>query len=379
MKQSLYRFLSHITTGKIAYNMHARYKLLRKKSADNLLKKLQTSGDIFCLNHDTQTQSEIQNIQFRLNQLEQQTNEKFEIYETGGEWFRNNFDEYLSQDLTDKYLAMIKDLDDESKQIFDTILRRLVIAKQNGWENTYFHASNEEKHELMQIQNELYNKIIPLGNDWYACNGFVIPSNNLEPGIWHYHHFINEIEDLKKIKSGNIIDAGGYIGDSAVVLADYTDKKVYSFEPHPKHIELMEKVIAKNKCDKIVPVMKGLGDKEDTMYMPDTISMGNTLTSKADGVPVEVTTLDKFVKENNLQVSLLKIDIEGFESYLLNGAIETIKSQKPALLISIYHNGHDFFEIKPWIENLNLGYKFKIRKAWDCNTNRDTLLICEVR
>ena len=87
----------------------------------------------------------------------------------------------------------------------------------------------------------------------------------------------------------------------------------------------------------------------------------------------------KSIKENKLKVGLLKIDIEGFESYLLQGAIETIKSQKPALLISIYHNGHDFFEIKPWLESLNLGYKFKIRKAWDHNTNRDTLLICEGR
>jgi hypothetical protein len=35
---------------------------------------------------------------------------------------------------------------------------------------------------------------------------------------------------------------------------------------------------------------------------------------------------------------------------------------KPILLISIYHNKKDFFEIKPLIESWNLGYTFKIRK-----------------
>ncbi len=46
----------------------------------------------------------------------------------------------------------------------------------------------------------------------------------------------------------------------------------------------------------------------------------------------------------------------------LSGAVETIKSQKPMLFISIYHSVEDFFEIKPWIENLDLGYKFEIIK-----------------
>ena len=44
----------------------------------------------------------------------------------------------------------------------------------------------------------------------------------------------------------------------------------------------------------------------------------------------------------------------------MKGALETIKEQKPVLIISIYHNYSDFFEIKPMIEDLNLGYKFKI-------------------
>ena len=359
MKKHFYRFLSHISFGKIAQKAKRRYHM--EKDKQNFLQNC-----IVCIGKN-------------LNDIQEKI-KNFEIYETGGEWFKDNFDEYLSQDLTDKYMAMLKNLDEESKWIFDVILQRLLIAKSNDWNNTYFHASAKEKIELQKIQDNLYNRIIPLGNGWYSYKTFLIPSNDLEPGIWYYNHFIKEIENLDKVKTGNIIDAGGYIGDSALVLSDYTDKKVYSFEPLPKSIELMNKLIKKNKNSKIVPIMKGLGNKDDTMYMPNIVSMGNVLSSKdSSGIAVEVTTLDKFVKENNLEVSCLKVDIEGFERYLLEGAMETIKLQKPVLIISIYHNGHDLFEIKPWIENLNLGYKFKIRKAWDHNTCRDTVLICEVR
>lgn len=382
MKKQLYRFLSHVTCGKLSKHFRKKYKLLKENSTDGLLQKLQISVND-CLKQNEKTTQLIQHFEHsfenRIKQIEQQKIKEFEIYQTGGSWFRDNFDEYLSQDLTDKYLTMIKGLDDKSKWIFDTILRRLIIAKKNDWKDTYFHATTEEKHELQLIQEELYNRILQLDDNWYSYKGCLIPSNNLEPRIWYYHHFINEIENLKKVKAGNIIDAGGYIGDSAIVFSNYTDKKVYSFEPHPKHMELMKKLIEKNKCNNIVPVMKGLGNKEDKMYMPDNMGMGNTLNSDKNGIKVEVTTLDDFVKKNKLKISLIKTDVEGFETQLLQGAIETIKSQKPALLISIYHNGHDFFEIKPWIESLNLGYKFKIRKAWDYNTNRDTLLICEVR
>ena len=61
------------------------------------------------------------------------------------------------------------------------------------------------------------------------------------------------------------------------------------------------------------------------------------------------------------------------------GALETIRTQKPTLILSIYHNASDFFDIKPLIENLDLGYKFKVHKPFDYTIVAETVLICEVR
>ena len=72
------------------------------------------------------------------------------------------------------------------------------------------------------------------------------------------------------------------------------------------------------------------------------------------------------------------MDLEGFEQPFLRGALNTIKTQKPALMISIYHNYSDFFDIKPMLENLNLGYKFKIVRPEEHLALVTTSMIAEV-
>ncbi|HHU71606.1 MAG TPA: FkbM family methyltransferase, partial [Clostridiales bacterium] len=90
-------------------------------------------------------------------------------------------------------------------------------------------------------------------------------------------------------------------------------------------------------------------------------------------------TLDSYVNENNLNVGLIKVDIEGAEQDFLDGAIETIIQYRPILIISIYHSLDDFFNIKPKLEALNLGYTFKIyRPILKRSIISETLLIAEI-
>jgi len=47
---------------------------------------------------------------------------------------------------------------------------------------------------------------------------------------------------------------------------------------------------------------------------------------------------------------------------LLRGARKIISRDRPVLILVIYHNPEQFFEMKPMLESWNLGYKFVIRK-----------------
>lgn len=91
---------------------------------------------------------------------------------------------------------------------------------------------------------------------------------------------------------------------------------------------------------------------------------------------IEITTLDDFVAEKNVEIGFIKVDTEGFEQPFLVGAKQTICTQKPALLISIYHSGDDYFNIKPLIESWNLGYQMRIYKGTDFSLSVETALYC---
>ena len=52
----------------------------------------------------------------------------------------------------------------------------------------------------------------------------------------------------------------------------------------------------------------------------------------------------------------------GKEYEVIRGAEKTIRKYRPVIICALYHNPVDFFCIKPFLESLNLGYRFAIRR-----------------
>ena len=265
-----------------------------------------------------------------------------------------------------KYLNLIKNFDNESIEIINNIVSKICNYNDIG-EPVYFSQSQSQK--IKELLEEYNNKIIKINEELFIYDKYILPKNHFEIEVFYDKSGMNYIKNLNQVKNKNIIDAGGYIGDSAIVFSDYTDKNVYSFEPFLHHYNMMLKTIELNKKNNIIPVNMALGDsnKELSLYSNGNLNMGLSIDRNSEQSDincienkVKMVTLDSYVKENNIEVVLIKTYLEGFEQSFLKGALETIKEQKPVLIISIYHNYSDFFEIKPMIENLNLGYKFKI-------------------
>lgn len=178
---------------------------------------------------------------------------------------------------------------------------------------------------------------------------------------------------LNTLKGRDVIDGGAYWGDSALVLNEYQPCAIHAFEPFPDSYEKLKETISNNGLqDKVIPISYGLGNRFETrtLYTQGMESGSNftgvipTVTTETEKVSnlVAVTTIDQYAHENNLNVGLIKLDIEGSELAAIQGALEVIKRDRPLLAISIYHQPKDFLKIRPLIESLNLGYRFLIRK-----------------
>lgn len=296
-----------------------------------------------------------------------------------------DFYENYTNILPEKFKALTKGLDENSYQIVAKILKRLAKAKSCPDGQYIDILTCTEKRVIRYLQEQFYDKIIKLADDYFIYKNYILPMPILEAGVFFYNANLDYIKNIDTLRNKDIIDAGAFIGDSALLFSPLTDKKVYSFEPSEKNIAYLNRTITLNNLKNVVAIPSALGDKENTaelVYSFQGSSLGNNfnphLAKSTQFETVNVITLDSYVEKHDLRVGLIKTDVEGFEQPLLRGAIKTIQSQKPILMISIYHNLSDFFDIKPMIESWGLGYSFKIVKPEEGSAMLETMLIAEV-
>ena len=310
------------------------------------------------------------------------------IYYTNAEHERSSMweykDEYILRDekFFERYMSLIKNLDEDSVDTINQILIRL--------EKLFYSSCNHldiftefEKKKIMEIRTELHDKIFEIKKNVYAYKNYILPCNYYNIGTYSDKYGIDKLECLSKIKNGNILDLGAFVGDSALMFSKITSGEVYAVEAQKKNCEIIREVIALNNANNIKIFQSAVGDKEGsaTFYYNETSNWGTFCPLESREYSQEeitVTTVDAIVEKNNLKISVIKADIEGMESDMIRGAVNTLKEQKPTLLLKIHHTPRDFFEIKPFIESLKLGYKFKIHKQVDGNILIGTLLIAEV-
>lgn len=129
-----------------------------------------------------------------------------------------------------------------------------------------------------------------------------------------------------------IFDVGGNFGQTALRMTEaFRDANVYTFEPVKTSYEKLIK--ATKQESRIKPFNIALGDAPGTVTMsiaPDagsnSILQIQTVTGTTE-VPVQ--RLDTIVEENNIpNIDLLKIDVEGYELKVLDGATALFDKKK---------------------------------------------------
>ena len=280
------------------------------------------------------------------------------------------------------YLNLISGLDKESRKTVAQINKRLeMISEKEGSFDLFTQV------EQQQIRHQRYYRsknLFKVSEDCYCLGEYMLPINSFLESVFFDNLGIEMLDDRSKKEIGNkcIIDAGAFIGDSALVLSQYTDAYVHCFEPMSKSFRLIEKTIRLNGVKNIIAVNAALSDYsgkvEFSLIDSGTGSKAVESGDLFDHEEVEVMTLDEYVLKNNLEVGLIKVDVEGAEQAFLRGARETIFAQKPVLIISIYHNPEDFYYIKPEIDSWNLGYSYKIHKPICHSVVVEAVLIAEV-
>ncbi len=199
---------------------------------------------------------------------------------------------------------------------------------------------------------------------------------HLFKAIFRQHHstLVPILKEYINEKS-TVIDVGAHAGQFAKIFATLASEgHVYSFEPGDYAYSILTIMHKIKGLSNVSLVKMGAGSKntKDILNVPIKASgsfgygrscVGDNVFEKAHRQEISMVTLDSFVKENKVsKVSFIKIDVEGNELSVLEGAINTIKRDTPAIMVEI-NRGH-LLSLKKKPEDIfdffkALGYTYK--------------------
>jgi len=137
--------------------------------------------------------------------------------------------------------------------------------------------------------------------------------------------------------------------------------KVYAFEPEPNNLEKLFTNISRNRIENVVAEGLGLSNVEGELKMISGAG-SSKLTNGDKGVSVSVTTVDRYVEQNQIKrLDFIKMDVEGHEADVIEGASTSIQKFKPKLAVSVYHRGSDLATLPHLVHELNHGYKLYLK------------------
>lgn len=170
---------------------------------------------------------------------------------------------------------------------------------------------------------------------------------------------------LRQIKKGDVIvNVGANIGYYTVLLADKVGPsgKVYAFEPDSKNFEILKKNIEINKLSNVILVKAALSSQKGVKKLykssdnyGDHRMFGKE--KKRESEEVKTLKLDDFLKNKEKKVDFLKIDTQGWEPAVFDGAKEIIKKDKPVIFFEYSPESYKSAKLDGdrmiyWIENL---------------------------
>lgn len=193
---------------------------------------------------------------------------------------------------------------------------------------------------IYQIQKRDFTNVLVFNTLKYILfpNDNAVTSSIIQG--WQYEKYMFDFLDRNQIETTGktIIDVGANNGSFSVDFAHLVGDtgKVYSFEPQRIiYYQLCGNIVA-NGLDNVYCYNVAIGDSHDDLFIehPDyynkeNVNFGNVKISTS-GDTVQQKCLDDYEFSD---LSVIKIDVQGYETRVINGAINTINKHRPYLFV----------------------------------------------
>ena len=196
---------------------------------------------------------------------------------------------------------------------------------------------------MVKADHRVINEInLRIGDKEYAIVSDDDYLNHIKPG---FEPQMVKLFECLVSKNDHALDVGANIGCTSILFGELC-KRVYSFEPSPTTFGFLGKNVASSGLTNIEIHNYALGAEtgESTITFSPNDRSGafiSNLTKAAAGHTTEkirIRRMDDVVDELSVRpVDFIKIDVEGFEKHVIDGAAKTIDRFKPIVVLELNH------------------------------------------
>jgi FkbM family methyltransferase len=151
----------------------------------------------------------------------------------------------------------------------------------------------------------------------------------------------DEMAIRRLLKRGAIcFDIGAHIGYYSLLFSAAVgpEGQVFSYEPAPQTFSFLSRNVAKNLAQKVAIHQSAVGDSGGTVQMAcgGEMPLGWSRVRESGGLEVPCTTIDAEVSRLKLKrVDFVKVDVEGYEPHVLEGAKNTLARLRPTVMFEV--------------------------------------------
>ena len=217
--------------------------------------------------------------------------------------------------------------------LFDKLFGRKVEA------NTNFSMVSNPRESVLNV-SIAYNKYggycTPISTQHRTLNQKIMKGGIFEPDTIEFM--------IANAKEGDIVHAGTFFGDFLPGISKGMSElsKIWAFEPNPESYRCAKITMIINAIDNVELLQAGLGEKTSRVKILTKDKKGTSLggsstiveemEGKGNFEEIRIVAIDDIVPVDR-DVSIIQLDIEGYEQQALMGAVETIKRCRPILIL----------------------------------------------
>lgn len=183
------------------------------------------------------------------------------------------------------------------------------------------------------------------GLAFYASKGDSGIVANIYYGLYEFNESAFLLHYLSK--DDVFLDIGANVGHYSLLASGVKKCNTIAIEPVPKTFAKLNEQIALNKLEsKILALNIGVGNECAILnFSVDKNTMNRIVDAEyKNAVQIPVKTIDSICKEKN--ISLMKIDVEGYEKFVLEGSQTTLKNENLKAIIIEINFSNKFYGVE---------------------------------